>query len=163
MSIHEERDIVLNKIHELSQRDQVVSRSLVVKELEGEYQLSQERTESAIWYLIDFRYIIRDQENRDHIRLTPRGNSLIGEGGFVLRRLNNRRDLRKAIDELSHNLSQLEERIAALEEPSEPEEMPVTTQEQKPSFSWWWVALIVALVAVLVLLYLYGPARNDYY
>ncbi|MEL6973372.1 MAG: hypothetical protein AAFO02_24640, partial [Bacteroidota bacterium] len=73
MSIHEERDIVLTKIHILSQRDQVVSCDLTVRELENEYQLSRERSESAIWYFSDLRYVTRDRKNRDNLRLTSRG------------------------------------------------------------------------------------------
>ena len=150
MSIHEERDIVLTKIHILSHRDLVVSCDLVVQELENEYQLSRERSESAIWYFSDLRYITWDRGNRDNLRLTSRGLNLINEGGFVQQRLNNRLDLGERIDELSQSLSQLEERITALEGPSEPQEEPVTRKEQKRLLKQQ-IALIVGLVIVSVL------------
>ncbi|MEO0874787.1 MAG: hypothetical protein AAFY48_09300, partial [Bacteroidota bacterium] len=145
------RDIVLTKIHILSQRDQFISSALVAQELKKDYQLSIERTASAIWYLSDFRYILRDQENRDHIRLTPRGMSLIEEGGFVQQRLNNRSDLREKIDELSQTVSQLEERIAALEGPSEPQQQPAPAipAQKRPLIQR--AALIAALLIASVL------------
>ena len=93
MSIHEERDIVLTKIHILSQRDQVVSCDLTVRELENEYQLSRERSESAIWYFSDLRYVTRDRKNRDNLRLTSRRQNVIEEGAFVQHRLNKLLDL----------------------------------------------------------------------
>ncbi|MEL7247289.1 MAG: hypothetical protein AAFZ63_02125 [Bacteroidota bacterium] len=150
MSIHEERDIVLTKIHILSQRDQVVSCDLTVRELENEYQLSRERSESAIWYFSDLRYVTRDRKNRDNLRLTSRGLNVIDEGGFVQQRLNNRLDLGERIDELFQSLSQLEERITALEGPSETQEEPIPRQEQKRPLKQQ-IALIVGLGIVSAL------------
>ena len=152
MSIHEERDIVLDKIHALSLRDQIISYGLVVQELEHQYQLNKERIASSIWYLNDCRYIIRDKDNKDEIRLTPKGLGLISEGGFVQKRINDRRDLEDEIDDLSAKLAQQKEQIIALEKAvNAPKPLPSKKANKNPTAVIALVAAGIAIFAVVLL------------
>ena len=152
MSIHEERDIVLDKIHALSLRDQIISYGLVVQELEHQYQLNKERIASSIWYLNDCRYIIRDKDNKDEIRLTPKGLGLISEGGFVQKRINDRRDLEDEIDDLSTKLAQQKEQIIALEKAvNAPKPLPSKKANKNPTAVIALVAAGIAIFAVVLL------------
>lgn len=162
MSIHEERDIVLDKIYSSTIRDQFVSQSLIAEELQIEYQLNVERVASVVWYLNDHRYVIRMKDNKDVIRLTPKAHKLIAEGGFVQQQINARHDLEDEIDQLEANAKQFSKRIDALEE-----KLRTTVQRpiiRKEGTGIAWAAVFISILAlslsIWALVKLYSGSTN---
>jgi predicted transcriptional regulator len=146
MSIHEERDIVLDTINTLSGTDQSVSYLLLRKELDHKYQFNKEQVAAIVRQLHDFFYIIRQRDNRDEISLTPKGIKLLEEGGFVeLQRKKNAVDIEAELEAIQQTIAKLENRLKIVEQKSRTA-APIVMGKQRKHWPLWLIGAILLLL-----------------
>lgn len=145
MTIQEERDVVLYKIYASSHRDQAVSYTLLLKEIQAEFGFNIEKVSSLVWYLKDHRYITREGEKGDLVKLTSKGFNLISEGGFVTQQSNRKNDLQEKIKSLNQSIGILERKVRVLEEKGH--KFPRLTKRNNNSWMVW-LSFLFAILAL---------------